>query len=44
MNWAWLDGKITPHHPLEEHGLDTAAEGLPSHPEPLPQDADEPLD
>jgi cytochrome b subunit of formate dehydrogenase len=44
VNWAWLDGKITPHQHLEEHGLDTDAEGLPGHAEPPAQDADEPVD
>jgi cytochrome b subunit of formate dehydrogenase len=22
INWAWLDGRVTPHHYKEEHGLD----------------------
>lgn len=33
VNWAFLDGKITPHHHHEEHPLDPI-EGLPTHGDP----------
>jgi formate dehydrogenase gamma subunit len=42
INWAWLDGKVTPHHYKEEHGLDSetlAQSGHADHPE---KDEDEP--
>ena len=42
INWAWLDGKVTPHHYKEEHGLDhetLAQQGFGDQPEP---DEDEP--
>jgi cytochrome b subunit of formate dehydrogenase len=38
INWAWLDGKVTPHHYQEEHGLDPDFE----HGDKLPKDEDEP--
>jgi len=41
VNWAWLDGKVTPHHYQEEHGLDLDAPGLPGHGERAPKDLDE---
>lgn len=31
INWAWLDGKVTPHHYKEEHGLDTDVHYAPGH-------------
>ena len=42
INWAWLDGKVTPHHYKDEHGLDPDAAGLPGHGEAPGKDADEP--
>jgi cytochrome b subunit of formate dehydrogenase len=42
INWAWMDGKVTPHHYKEEHGLDheaLAQSGQEPQPEP---DEDEP--
>ncbi|BDU75795.1 cytochrome b/b6 domain-containing protein [Mesoterricola sediminis] len=33
VNWAFLDGKITPHHQHEEHPLEPM-EGLPTHGDP----------
>jgi cytochrome b subunit of formate dehydrogenase/nitrate/TMAO reductase-like tetraheme cytochrome c subunit len=43
INWAFLDGKVTPHHYKEEHGLDTDVQYIPGHgPEVDPsEDADE---
>jgi len=43
LNWAWLDGKVTPHHYKEEHGLDHETLALSGHvEEPAPdQDEDE---
>jgi cytochrome b subunit of formate dehydrogenase len=44
VNWAWLDGKVTPHHYQEEHPLDPDAPGLPGHGEAAPEDQDESTD
>ena len=31
INWAWLDGKVTPHHYKDEHGLDPDVRYAPGH-------------
>jgi cytochrome b subunit of formate dehydrogenase len=42
INWAWLDGKVTPHHYKEEHGLDTETLARYGHEEKIEREADEP--
>jgi predicted CXXCH cytochrome family protein len=42
INWAWMDGKVTPHHYKEEHGLDTETLGQSGHEDRLEPDEDEP--
>jgi cytochrome b subunit of formate dehydrogenase len=42
INWAWLDGRVTPHHHHEEHPLDHEAFGIPEPREEPEPDPDEP--
>jgi predicted CXXCH cytochrome family protein len=42
INWAWMDGKVTPHHYKEEHGLDTETLGQSGHEDRPAADEDEP--
>ncbi len=42
INWAWLDGKVTPHHYKEEHGLDHETLGQSGHEDQPEPDEDEP--
>ena len=42
INWAWLDGRVTPHHYKEEHGLDLETLGSEGQEEAGPVDEDEP--
>jgi formate dehydrogenase gamma subunit len=42
INWAWLDGRVTPHHYKEEHSLDTETLGTAPHEEAETADEDEP--
>ncbi len=41
INWAWLDGKVTPHHYHEEHPLDLETLGQEGHEEQIEREADE---
>ena len=41
INWAWLDGKVTPHHHREEHPLDQEALGPFANEQPAEPDEDE---
>ena len=43
INWAWLDGRVTPHHYKQEHGLDPKVNPVPGHEpvsEPEPDEDD----
>jgi len=42
VNWAWLDGKVTPHHYKEEHALDHEVVDQLGHEQPGDGDEDEP--
>jgi len=40
INWAWLDGKVTPHHYKEEHPLDSDVVDQLPHESPAERDED----
>ena len=40
VNWAWLDGKVTPHHYKEEHPLDSDVVDQLPHESPAERDED----
>jgi len=42
INWAWLDGRVTPHHYKDEHALDTETLARSGHVDAPEKDEDEP--